>query len=292
MTDPTDSRTLVDPFIKAFEVLSDRISTLQEDITLTRDCWTQSESCKYGYIAGKAFNLPLQSEVFRYAEPFRSEPEAFDPVPEMVSRLSGMVLVFDIGCEHYGSREPCQPHHWSKGLPESPQYYDDLEDRLPLVDGSREVLKTSDVGLVSVHQYMDQEATEMHLRQVTPKGWTVNLLYEDDEAFHVTLIAPEERFVPFGQFLQVARDLISTRHVPSCLQMLRVLDSDPSALKLYRLRSLIDKVNIDMAPVSLEKIEEWKVEAGRLIRSLRKGYMFQHPYFQWSANEVMTYESM
>ena len=284
-----NSNTDFKTFLKAFEIVSDRLSDVQEDLAFVRETLVQAESVKYGQIAGRVFGLPASCAVYRVSDRValnQSSSELDLPFEHgRVDCLAGAALMFYVTC-HDRADHPYRMGgpHWSKGLPQSQEFYQELEDRFK-ADNDGEFLTTKAMGILSNHQYMHQEEMEMHFREVVPDGWCVDLLNEDDDVFEVSLTTPSNEPVCFADFMKVVKTLFMARHFQSCWKMLKIYDCNPFALELLRLAELIEKVETD-TDLNVIENEQRLDTAATLVKKLpTRTYMLKHPYQLWTEDK-------
>jgi hypothetical protein len=265
--DPEDNtKSDLKAFISAFELLSDRISTLQEDMALVRNAVIQTESSKYGLLAGSAFGFPPSCEVYRY--PHKGDKFTTEDC-NVPSKLDCVVVAFRFSC-----RGTCQGTNTDRfdGLPERPAFYHELVNHLHPIqaNGDQDHLRTAEVKSLrgSVHECVDDEALERRLRKAVADGWIVNLLDNHHAGLEFSLVPPKPEFLI--KITEVAGVLCKTEHVLACCDVINIYDCLPAAVALDRLTRRIPNPNrtVDVAGDDVKN-----------VCRLSKNYMTGHPYF-------------
>ena len=280
---------LVDPIIKAFEILSDRISDLQDAVDLVRKTQVQTESLRYGNVSACAFGFPESCSLTRRKEEL---PKRYPNNQPCELFLNCVVVEIYFRCSPWDRNNCCsgicQMDKWADELPETQDYYTEMQKRCHPVDadGSQNLLTTKEADVISVHELLVDEAYERQLHSALPSGWCLHLLDESDTSFSVALFptprrggGPQEEQLPFATFVHLVKILCKVKHPQqSCWKSVTIDEVNRNAVQLDRVAKLIEIYG---------KTPERVQTAKTLIRNLPDNYMSNNVnFYHWKEMEA------
>ena len=137
------------PFIKAFEIVSDRLSNLEEMLLTVKDAQLMTESLRYGILNNTLFGFPRTCQVERnHEKQHQTSGEAVH-----LEQVSSVIVSLEF------RQEGCTcPSRQRQG-----GYLGDMEE---FYDTNGIGITTVDSNLISAHTYLEHEMHERQLRKI------------------------------------------------------------------------------------------------------------------------------
>ena len=258
----------LDATIKAFEILSDRVSNVEEHLlSLVRNA-RFDQMCKFGHISGTMFGFTPGCDILLERDRKPDPGGGCDDPGGGPFRHSGVIMRFEF------SGKDCDCHKWNPyhNLPEDPSYYEAIEKETQVA------LLCSAVHVESFHKWLDEEALERYLLQKLPLPRnlkSINLLHvEEDNIFSVSILSKENRGSTLDVYLDLARTICRQFHArTACWEGVTIFPIWPLALRHHRLSAWL-KFN-DSRDEYVKERDRGEDMHDRII-----SYLMNHPFWR------------
>lgn len=252
MTDEAD----LDPHIRAFEILSDRVSNLEDGIAAIRRSQQSVEMRKFGELDGSLFGLPPHCRLERLDD----LEEELENVPEEVSRrlpsqptLYMRGAVIEIRCKCCECKIPSR---------------DVRPDLVDILDGLKlfELDPCEKYNIVSQHEFISHELSQLYLeRQIRAPGFKwLQLRPPAAGRFRFGCATHEEDGERFDKYVDLAIE--SMRYHQDwkcCVTGIRIAQLEPEALtyswhQQWSHCKLLDAEKVQEHKERLDVLCEWE----------------------------------
>ena len=218
----------LDATIKAFEILSDRVSNVEDRLDTLLDVSLHDHQQRYGEVPSSLFGFPRSCDIVLEQEHL-SKNQLTRP-----SRSDAVIM-------HFSFRACKCPYKFGYGddLPEPRSYYEDLEEKYekPLVN--------ADLGIDSTFEFLFEEVKQRVIRRIalSPRFQNISVVSHewDDSAFAVSLMSTDSAGEKTCEFLGAARDMLRFLHPGrSCWKRVSLWDVERAPLQHYLLSMQVD----------------------------------------------------
>jgi len=251
MTDEID----LDPHIRAFEILSDRVSNLEDGIAAIRRSQQSVEMRKFGELDGSLFGLPPHCRLERLDD----LEEELEDVPEEVFRrlpsqptsyMKGAVI--DVRCKCCECKIPTKSVR---------------PDLTNILDGLKvcQIAPCEKYNIASQHEYICDEARQVYLeRQISAPNFKCLQLRAFAGYFRFGCAAREETGERFDKYIDLAIE--SMRYHQDwrrCVDTITIAQLEPEALSYSWHRNwsrckLLNAEKLQEHKERLDVLSEWE----------------------------------